>query len=158
MKIFFDTEFTSLADDAQLISIGLVDETGQRTFYAEVQGILPDQCSAFCRANVLPLLEHGSIALPLDELRGTLHAWLAALGPATLVCDSRRDMVQMSHLFSEGLPVDCTVCVLGFWRNVRRRLLNIGRRLHRHHGLRVHHALDDAKANRVALLWPRVSG
>ena len=151
MRIFFDTEFTQLSDDAKLISIGLVDETGQNVFYAEVLGVEVAECSAFCRATVLPLLEHGDVALPLDQLRRRLFDWLCAQGPATLVCDSPRDTVQLSRLFPEGRPANCKVRVLGFWMNARRRLLNFGRQLHRRHGLRVHHALDDAKANRIAL-------
>lgn len=152
VRVFFDTEFTGLTDEAKLISIGLIDETGQRTFYAEVSGIESAECSPFCRANVLPLLEHGSVTLPLDTLREELHIWLSALGPASLVCDSQRDTAQLSRLFPDGLPGNWTVCVLGLRQNARRRLLNIGHRLHRRHGLRVHHALDDAKANRLALV------
>ena len=151
MRIFFDTEFTQLSDDAELISIGLVDETGQNVFYAEVLGVEVAECSAFCRESVLPLLEHGDVELPLDQLRKGLFAWLCAQGPATLVCDSPRDAMQLSRLFPEGLPGTYKVHVVGFWTNARRRLLNFGRRLHRRHGLRVHHALDDAQANRIAL-------
>lgn len=36
MKIFFDTEFTGLKQDAALLSIGIVDENG-REFYSEVE-------------------------------------------------------------------------------------------------------------------------
>lgn len=152
VKVFFDTEFASLADHAPLISIGFVDQTGQRTFYAEVLGIETASCSPFCRANVLPLLEHGSVAVPLGRLRADLGAWLSEVGPATLVCDSPRDAIQLIRLFPSGLPGSCKVSVLDFWGNLRRRLFNIGRRLHRRHGLRVHHALDDAQANRFALV------
>lgn len=35
-RLFFDTEFTGLTPDAKLISIGLVDESGRYTFYAEL--------------------------------------------------------------------------------------------------------------------------
>lgn len=34
-KLFFDTEFTGLRKNAELISIGIIDENG-RTFYAEI--------------------------------------------------------------------------------------------------------------------------
>ncbi|MDM0018031.1 3'-5' exoribonuclease [Variovorax saccharolyticus] len=152
MRIFFDTEFTALRDDAELISIGLVDETARHTFYAEVLGVDASRCSPFCRASVLPILEGGSAALPLGKLRETLRIWLFTVGPATLVCDSSRDMVQLLRLFPDGLPGGCSVSVLGFVGNMRRRLLNLRRRLHRRHGLRVHHALDDAKVNRIALV------
>ena len=40
MRVFFDTEFTELGMDpkliSMLISIGLVDETGERMFYDEL--------------------------------------------------------------------------------------------------------------------------
>ena len=152
MRIFFDTEFTGLTEDPALISIGLIDQTGQHTFYAEVAGIEDAECSPFCRANVLPLLERGSAALPLVQLRAGLETWLTEIGPAQLVCDSPRDAVQLARLFPDGLPGSCSVSVLGFQGNLRRRLLNIGRRLHRRNGLRVHHALDDAKVNRMGLI------
>ena len=35
MKVFFDTEFTGLYKDTNLISIGLVSEDGKE-FYAEI--------------------------------------------------------------------------------------------------------------------------
>ena len=37
MNIFFSTEFAELGIDPKLISSGFVDETGERTFYAELQ-------------------------------------------------------------------------------------------------------------------------
>lgn len=36
MLIFFDTEFTDLDRNARLISIGLVTEDGEKSFYAEL--------------------------------------------------------------------------------------------------------------------------
>lgn len=36
LRIFFDTEFTGLIVAPKLISIGLIDETGEHTFYAEL--------------------------------------------------------------------------------------------------------------------------
>jgi hypothetical protein len=151
-RIFFDTEFTSLTDDARLISIGFIDESGQHTFYAEVLGIEAADCSEFCRAHVLPELERGGVALSLSQLRADLSDWLSERGPARLVCDSARDAVQLARLFPTGAPGSCEVTVLSFWGNLRRRVLNGGRRLHRTHGLRVHHALDDARVNRIALI------
>jgi len=35
MLIFLDTEFTDLKATAKLISLGLIDEAGERTFYAK---------------------------------------------------------------------------------------------------------------------------
>jgi len=36
LRIFLDTELSDLVRDAKLLSIGLIDETGERTFYAEL--------------------------------------------------------------------------------------------------------------------------
>lgn len=60
-KIFLDTEFTHLGQDADLISIGLVSECGN-TFYAEVKEVNKVKCSQFVLDNVLPnlRLEHES--------------------------------------------------------------------------------------------------
>jgi hypothetical protein len=152
-RIFFDTEFTGLTPDAKLMSIGLVDESGQNEFYAELSGTyLPSDCSEFCRQHVLPLLEGGDVVLTLAQLRPKLREWLAECGPnAVLVCDSPRDVVQIRQLLLESLPSNVSIQVLGWWGNLKRRFFNRGRRLHRKLGLRVHHALDDARINRLVL-------
>lgn len=59
MRIFFDTEFTTLqADaDAYLISAGFVSEDGDHEFYAEITDFPRHDCSPFVREVVLPLLD-----------------------------------------------------------------------------------------------------
>lgn len=58
MLVFFDTEFTELGIDPRLISIGLVSEDGERTFYAELSDThVPSDCSDFAREAALPHLE-----------------------------------------------------------------------------------------------------
>lgn len=52
MKVFFDCEMTSLDENSQLISIGLVDEDG-RTFYAEFNDFNDLSCSQWVKENVL---------------------------------------------------------------------------------------------------------
>ncbi len=87
-----------------------------------------------------------------EELRTRLRAWLGERGPdAVLVCDSPRDVIQLGVLLPEGLPPNVALRVLGWWGNMKRRVKNRGRRIHRAYGLRVHHALDDAKVNRIVL-------
>lgn len=51
-KIFYDSEFTGLTQNTQLISIGLVDEAGA-SFYAEFSTIDPAKCDPWIVANVL---------------------------------------------------------------------------------------------------------
>jgi hypothetical protein len=92
------------------------------------------------------------VQLSLEGLRQALYAWLSERGPGVLlVCDSKRDVPQLQTLLSTGLPSNATVCVLGYWGTLKRRFLNRGRRIHRRLGLRVHHALDDARVNRRML-------
>ena len=154
MRIFFDTEFTGVAPAAKLISIGLVDESGAHEFYAELTDTYEAvECSEFCRKEVLPHLQGGAAEQTLAELRVALPAWLKLQGPgAALVCDSARDVAQLEAVLPHGVSSNVTVSVLGFWGNLKRRVLNRGRRIHRQRGLRVHHALDDAKVNRQILL------
>lgn len=51
-KIFFDTEFTGLHQNATLISIGLIAETGQ-TFYAELTDYDKSQIDEWLQENVI---------------------------------------------------------------------------------------------------------
>jgi DNA polymerase III epsilon subunit-like protein len=152
VRIFFDTEFTSLKQGAALISIGLVDQAGSE-FYAELSDTYKvGDCSDFCRTAVLPQLEGAAAQKTLEEVRVSLAEWLLGRGTdAVLVCDSPRDVAQLQRLFPCGLPPNVTCEVVGWWGNLRRRFLNRGRRLHTRLGLRVHHALDDARINQLVL-------
>lgn len=58
MRIYFDTEFTSLDDDADLISAGFIAESGAE-LYVEITDFRLDACSGFVKTNVLPLLGKG---------------------------------------------------------------------------------------------------
>lgn len=151
LRIYFDTEFCSLLPNAALISIGFVTSDGNQTFYAELADtFVPEECSEFCQENVLPLLEGGTTRKTLQEVRGELYTWLAAKGPATkLVCDSTRDIMQINALFPDGLPPNCECMVLSRFNRLRRTAVNFRGRLCRNHGLRHHHALDDAFLNRL---------
>jgi len=73
MRIFFDTEFTDLCAKPKLISIGLVDETGERTFYAELTDTYErEDCGDFAIEIVLPLLDGGEACMTLPEVRERL--------------------------------------------------------------------------------------
>lgn len=52
MRIYLDTEFTELSQNAQLISLALVDEAG-RSFYAEFSDYDPGLLSAWHQEHVL---------------------------------------------------------------------------------------------------------
>lgn len=52
MKVFFDTEFTGLSKEADIISIGLVAENG-KTFYAEFTDFDKEKVSIWTKTNVI---------------------------------------------------------------------------------------------------------
>lgn len=56
IKIVLDTEFTSLTQDAQLLSLALVAETGDK-FYAEFNDYNPDIITEWVQANVIDHFE-----------------------------------------------------------------------------------------------------
>ena len=152
MLIFFDTEFTELGIDPRLISIGLVAEDGKRTFYAELSDTYsPADCGDFARLAVLSQLEGGAALMTFAELGERLVDWLQAFGePVTLATDSLAwDWPWIHEIFGE----------LGTWPDnldTRPEILRLTDEFSRAvedafaGGLRRHHALDDAKANRLA--------
>ncbi len=166
IRVFFDTEFTDLAADAKLISIGMVDETGERSFYAELTDTYhPDDVSEFTASEVLPHLEGGLAQMTKDELRKRLTAWLEAFGePVQLATDSLAwDWPWLHQIFrvltvapawpSNLLPAPLLLTMNylidfdKFEPAVEQAFAD---------GLRRHHALDDAKANRLG--WIAAGG
>lgn len=80
MRIYYDTEFTSLDGnvDWELISAGFVTEGGQE-WYAEITDFPHENCSEFVLENVLPLLGQGGVIperMPGDEFAERLCSWL----------------------------------------------------------------------------------
>lgn len=67
IRVFLDTEFTSLDQSASLISIGLITEDASRSFYAELLNTyLQEKCSAFVLQEVLPLLDAPLLVEPIN--------------------------------------------------------------------------------------------
>ena len=60
MRLFLDTEFTS-PETKQLISIGIISEDGQRSFYGELNDYDASLCNRFVCESVLPHLEHQGV-------------------------------------------------------------------------------------------------
>ena len=162
MLIFFDTEFSDLGVDPRLISIGLVSEDGERTFYAELSDTYkPNDCGEFARLAVLPKLEGGDALMSLRELGKRLVNWLQAFGePVTLATDSLAwDWPWVHEIFGE----------LGIWPdNLATKPLLLTRNYLIEYdcfvdavemafrNLRRHHSLDDSKANRLG--WIAAGG
>lgn len=161
-RIFFDTEFTDLVAHAKLISIGFADEAGERTFYAELSDTWRlDDVGEFARDVVLPLLEGGTALMTMRELRKSLTDWLEAFDePVQLATDSLAwDWRWIQEIFCpQGAiptwppnllpaPLLLTINYLidfdEFEPAIERAFAE---------GLHRHHALDDAKANRIGWL------
>jgi hypothetical protein len=158
IHIFFDTEFTELGIDPKLISIGMIAEDGERTFYAELCDTWQlNDASAFAREAVLPLLEGGTALMTMKMLRERLKVWIESFGePVKLATDSLSwDWPWIQEIFYE----------LGDWPsnlNSKPEILlfdagpgekfNVAVEKSFAAGLRRHHALDDAKANRLGWL------
>ncbi len=150
-RIYFDTEFEGLTEDAALISIGLTNASGTHHFYAELSDSYKvERCNDFCKSTVLPLLEHGDKKMTFKQLSMSLREWLLFQGKNTiLICDSPRDIKQIERIFPEGLPANCSFEILSFAQKWERKLANRNRRIYRQYRLRDHHALDDAIVNRI---------
>ena len=152
MLIFFDTEFSSLHVKSKLISIGFISEDGQE-FYAEMTDTyLWFHCSDWVKENVLTLLDAPEgRRMARDEMALQLHAWLEGFGePVTLACDSMEcDWRWIKKLYPtpEKWPVNLAQEpeILRFIDDDFSNAVADAFK----QGLRRHHALDDAKANRM---------
>jgi hypothetical protein len=104
MLIFLDTEFTNLID-RRLISIGMVSEDGQHALYRELQDFDLENCSAFVRGNVLPLLgRFQDTTVGRAKLADDLRQWINTLPRSlTIACDSDWDWEILCE--TVGLPL-----------------------------------------------------
>jgi hypothetical protein len=161
-RVFFDTELQGLPlelPNPRLLAIGCVTQAGEE-FYAEVT--LTDELRAGChpwvRKNVIPHLQGGEKAMDEAEISRRLHAWLYSLMPGrrlTLITDT--PMV-------DGPYVHALLAKSGYPENMDRRVwpmtMSSPKGWQRYHSVmeaaqkdrrhRAHHALDDAKVNRMA--------
>lgn len=160
MLICFDTEFTNLGLSPDLVSIGLVSEDGVHTFYSELSDTytLP-QCSSFVRETVLPLLSGGAALMSMHDLTLRLGSWLDDFEePVQLATDNAGwDWPFIERIFRtpgtwpENLarePVLLTVNYLDYFDAFEAAV----KEAFAAGGLRQHHALDDARANRLGWL------
>ncbi len=158
MLLFFDTEFTELGIDPKLISIGLISEDGERTFYAELADTYqPKDCSEFVSSAVLPLLEGGDKVLTMHDLTLRLGNWLEGFGElVTLATDSLCwDWPWIQEIFhiEETWPANLARRPLLLTMNYLNDYDNFVDAVEKaFKDLRRHHALDDAKANRLGWL------
>lgn len=78
MKIYFDTEFTSLDSiiDYKLISAGFVAENGQEFYFEMMEHYDFDECSYFVQESVLLHLDNEKHGMTESEARIRLKQWL----------------------------------------------------------------------------------
>lgn len=166
MRIFTDLEFSNLTDGAELISIGACTENGE-SFYLETSP-LPQHCSAFVQAEVIPHLEHGSFSTPVDEVEAKFAAWLSRWQTVTLIVDSDWDCFILRKTFAGENSREAGPLQLHTHENpsltceLRLDTTPSGDGLiaffdtlygmEREPGFRKHHALDDARALRAAVM------
>lgn len=153
--IFIDTEFTDFID-IHLISLGLVSSTGEE-LYAEVP--YPDaSCSPFVREAVIPLL--GKIpgaAMSKAALKAALLHWLnqrhQERTPLHICYDYRSDWDLFVDAVDNEIPMWCLPRFIGNQLHQSTRLC-----FYKNHGLPMHHALYDARANSEAYVGDEVPG
>ena len=121
MKVFFDTEFTSLvASDVHLISAGFISEDGQHEFYEEVSNFPRHSCSQFVKEVVIPLLdapEPKRCALPI--FAGHLIDWFNSFDePIHLITDYSGDWYLIQAALGDLVnmlkhPLKCSAVYVG---------------------------------------------
>lgn len=108
--LFLDCEWTQ-PTVGELVSIGLVDDTGNRRFYAELDP-LPTGATDFVTDTVYPLLERGSHALTKFQITRRLRLFVSAIEDPVVVFDCDTDGKLFSFAIEGfGMPlaylVDC---------------------------------------------------
>ena len=155
MRVYLDTEFTQFTQP-QLISIGLVADDG-REFYAVMKSVSFQQCSAFVRAVVLPIIERWpSAKLDRRELQQSLRQWLNERPePLEIVCDFVIDAELLGELIDgdsdSALPAFniASIIVLST-AQCEQIAAGVDRYFTEPRQWPRHHALEDARALRHA--------
>lgn len=155
MRIYYDTEFTSLDGnvDWDMISAGFITETGEE-FYVEITDFLREDCSPFVVETVLPLLGKGDKLperMPSEQFADRLCNWLKSFNqPIDLVSDAACDWSLVNgYCYAEfrALPFKVQGQV---WRPSEQEPIKIAlletelRFWHANKGMQ-HHALYDAR-------------
>lgn len=167
MKVFIDTEFTDFKD-SRLISIGLVTEDGERSFYAELtDNYTQDDCSYFVLETVLPLLDAPELPaevdykavyakMTVDQCRQHLASWFYALQePVKVVSDSNYDQDFLRALLNDDWPamLDRERHYVAFgecgWLRYSSKTDDY---FAKHPRLRRHHAMDDVRVMRTVVM------
>lgn len=158
MKVFFDTEFTSLGSDPRLLSVGLVSEDGQELYLELTDGWTDAKCSPWVREHVLPMLGKGE-QLTRREAGRRIDDWLATfIVQPTLLGDTDWDTTLLTQLLEEsGLTrTDFRVELLAFQSREQAKAFEAAKQQYfQLQKAKPHHALTDAHAFQSA--WGSIS-
>jgi len=86
MKLFLDCEFSQLNQEAKLISLALVSETGEEFYVELTDTYLVDDCSDFVIQHVLPQLDLQRHGLSLIDAQVFLQKFLYGFDNPLEVC------------------------------------------------------------------------
>lgn len=144
MRIFFDCEFIEDGKTIDLISIGLVSESG-RVLYIENESCDLTKAGPWVKANVIPQLKPAIHAVPHDRIREMVRAF-AGEKPEFWAWYGAYDWVALCQLF--GAMVDLPKGWPFFARDVRQLADLVGNPPAPAQLTPPHHGLNDA-------LWTR---
>jgi len=157
VKVFFDTEFTSLGSDPRLLSVGLVSEDGQELYLELTDDWMDAMCSPWVRQHVLPMLGKGE-QLTRREAGKRIGDWLATFSvQPTLLGDTDWDTNLITQLLEEsGLTrTDFRVELLAFQSREQAKAFEVAKQQYfQLQKATPHHALTDAHAFRSA--WSEI--
>lgn len=155
VKVFFDTEFTSLTEKPLLISVGMITEDGNRTFYAELNDTYSfSDLSQFAVENVIPLLDGHAISI--SQLSIDMHHWLVELNDEIELASDNWAwdwpfiVEVLQHNWPSNLNRECYLLNLNYMNDADAYYEAV--KCAYKDGLRKHHALDDAKSIRFGWL------
>jgi uncharacterized protein YrzB (UPF0473 family) len=157
LLIFFDTEFSSLYETPKLISIGLISEDGKHEFYAELTDTYKqNDLSEFALSYVIPLLSE-EMMLSKHQLNIHLKQWIESFDIEVMLASDNYswDWPFIQEIFHEdswpkNLNSECFLLNMNYMKNADIYYDAVQNSYEL--GLKKHHALDDAKANRLGWL------
>lgn len=101
--VFLDCEYID-SINCDLISIGLVSEDGQHSFYAERSDFEQGWCNPAVRAGIHPLLDGSNVVTRVD-LAQQLRSWFVELSAQVeIACDDRTDWDLLLDALDGYLP------------------------------------------------------
>lgn len=162
--LFLDTEFTGLDQDKpDLISVALVDKEG-REFYAELPpSHYAVQCNEWVHFNVLPHLWGGDCVQSVAAIRARLIAWLAGIQDrAVIVTDCPDADFRLLRWLLPEWPQKLVPAPMLFtaWSMGDDEQPQLHARMANYHTPErpAHHALHDANALRIGMLYAIENG